>query len=98
MLYRYTRLQQKLTVAKKWTRIRAARQLNPWIEAAYGEHGQELVARIRHDASIMSLLTRFNVCAAQLFTSLHCITLRPRAFRHVCLVSTHRRGRRAVPR
>jgi hypothetical protein len=50
MLYRFTRLQQKLMAAKKWTRIRAARQLNPWIEAAYGEHGQELVARIRHDA------------------------------------------------
>jgi len=49
-LYRYTRLQQKLMAAKGWTRIRAAQQLNPWIAAAYGEHGQELVARIKHDA------------------------------------------------
>jgi len=57
-LYRYTRLQQKLMAAKKWTRIRSARQLNSWIGAAYGEHGQELVARIRHDASSMSLTLR----------------------------------------
>ena len=49
-LYRYTRLQQKLMAAKGWTRIRAAQQLNPWIAAAYGEHGQELVARLKHDA------------------------------------------------
>ena len=49
-LYRYTRLQQKLMAAKGWTRIRAAQQLNPWIAAAYGEQGQELVARLKHDA------------------------------------------------
>ena len=50
LLYRYTRLQRKLMEAKEWTRLRAARKLNSWMEAAYGEHGQELIERIKREA------------------------------------------------
>jgi hypothetical protein len=53
-LYRYVRLQRKLMAAaaarRGCTRLAAARRLNGWIAAAYGERWPELLPRIKHDA------------------------------------------------
>jgi hypothetical protein len=54
-LYRYVRLQRKLMAAAATrrggcTRLTAAKTLNRWIAAAYGERWPELLPRIKHDA------------------------------------------------
>ena len=49
-LYRYIRLQQKLIVMRRYTRLSAARKLNRWIAAAYNQQLPDLLPRIKHDA------------------------------------------------
>ncbi len=49
-LYRYVRLQQKLIAVRRYKRKTAARKLNGWISAAYGQQWPDLFLRIKHDA------------------------------------------------